>query len=136
MSLSLFRPFDDSLMTSFFDHSFRPSKNMMALDLSENKQEYTIKANAPGATKDNVSVTFKNDILTISVETNQHNEETDDGHHWHFTERSYGKSTRKVQFPHGVVKSSDIDATVQNGVINLVLPKNITKDDTTQIEVK
>lgn len=136
MSLSLFHPFRDDLMTSFFDHSFRPSKNLMALDLSENKEQYTIKANAPGATKDNVSVNFKNDILTISVETNQHNEKTDDGHHWHFTERCYGKTTRKVQFPNGVVKSSDIDATVQNGVINLVLPKNQTKEDTTHIEVK
>lgn len=127
MNLSMFRPFDDQFM---------PSKNDMPLDLNENKEQFSVKVNAPGVKKENVSVTFKNDTLTISVETKNHTEKNDDDNHWHFKERFYGKSTRKVQFPHGLVNAGDIDASVEDGVIHLILPKKQTNDDFYRVKVK
>jgi HSP20 family protein len=136
MSLSLFRTFDDHLIDTVFNRAwtdFRVNKSM-AIDLKENESEYTILANSPGVRKEAISVTFKNDILTIAIEVE---EREDKDQKWHFTERAYGKMTRRVQFPNGAVDAEKIDATVKNGVLYLTLPKTTTHaNKTTNVVIK
>jgi HSP20 family protein len=91
-----------------------------------------VRVDLPGIKKDEIKLTFENDILTISGERQVESEETHG--QLHRTERRSGKFTRSLRFPKDV-DASKIDASFQDGVLEVKLEKTEAAM-ARQIEVK
>ena len=107
---------------------------MPAVDFSETKDSYVIKAELPGLKKDEVKVTLNNNIVTITGEKKSEYEKKEGN--YHRIERSFGMFERSVSIP-GAIKSDAIDAKYADGLLTLTLPKTEeTKQKTIDVKVK
>ncbi len=91
-----------------------------AVDLSETKEGYVIKAELPGVSKEDVKVTVAEDVLTIAGEKKTEQETKNEN--LHRSERTYGSFSRSFRLP-GPVNSDKIHAEYRNGVLTLNVPK-------------
>ena len=103
------------------DHELaQPSLWGLAVDVVENKDDFIVKASVPGVNPDDLDVSYADDTLTIKGEIKSDNEVKENQYHLH--ERRYGSFTRSISLP-TKIKGDAIDASYQNGVITLRLPK-------------
>jgi HSP20 family protein len=95
-------------------------KTFPAVNITENKGDYEVALAAPGMKKDDFKIDLAGNILTVSSEKEETKEDKDKK----FTrqEYSYSSFTRSFTLPEGVNKEN-IDASYQDGVLKLVLPK-------------
>lgn len=103
-----------------------------AVDISENQNDYTVKAELPGVDKSDVKITVQNDVLTIRGEKKQEKETNDRNRNR--VERTYGTFQRSFTLPLSV-RSEKIEASYDNGVLTVVLPK-MEEAKPKEIEVK
>ncbi|MBI4429670.1 MAG: Hsp20/alpha crystallin family protein [Ignavibacteriales bacterium] len=130
-------PFDRLLDTFFrggvqWDGDSDVSFWTPAVDITEQDNEYVVKAELPGVHKDDVKITLESNILTIRGEKKQ--EENVKSENYHRFERSYGSFQRSFKLP-ATVKASDIDAVYKDGILTVTLPK-AEEAKPKQIEVK
>ena len=118
--LSLRRTMDD-LFDSAIVGWQGPSNWDLALDVSENEDEYTVKASIPGVKPEDLDITYNNNTLTIKGETKA--EEEKEGEQFHIRERRYGSFSRSVVLP-SRVNADEISADYQDGVLKVHLPKS------------
>ncbi len=88
-------------------------------DIYEEKGQLVLKAELPGIKKEDLDVTLEGDRLTIKAEKNE--EVVEDSVH-HICERHYGQYFRSLTIPFPV-KGDKISATLNNGVLELRIPK-------------
>jgi HSP20 family protein len=93
---------------------------MPACDVVEDKNQLKIALELPGVRPEDVKVNLENHTLTISGEKKQVTE--DKNERWHRYERSYGSFERTFTLP-STVDAEHVQATVEHGVLTLVLPK-------------
>ena len=93
---------------------------MPACDVVEDKDQLKIVLELPGVRPEDVKVNLENHTLTISGEKRQVTE--DKNERWHRYERSYGSFERTFTLP-STVDAEHVQATVEHGVLTLVLPK-------------
>jgi HSP20 family protein len=120
-------------LPSIFDDFFRPWNeifntgegwgrlmNVPAVNISENKDHYTLSLAAPGLKKNDFKIDVDGNILTISSEKEESKEETEDK----FTRREYSYSSfnRSFTLP-DEVNMDKIDANYIDGVLKITLPK-------------
>jgi len=91
------------------------------LDLTENPNEFIVKAEMPGLDPKDVDISLSDKLLTIKGEKKQEREEKEEN--YHLTERSFGSFVRSIQLP-AEVKSEKISASYKNGILRIVLPKS------------
>ena len=91
-----------------------------AVDVQENENDITIKAEIPGCNAEDVDISVHGNLLTITGEKKQ--EEEKEGKGYYYMERSYGSFRRDVNLP-SEVETSKINASCKNGVLNITLPK-------------
>lgn len=103
-----------------------------AVDIIEEKDEYIVKLELPGVNKNDVKITVQNDILTIKGEKKSEHESKDKN--YHRMERAYGVFQRSFTLPSSV-NSDKIDASYNNGVLTITLPK-VEEAKPKEIEVK
>ncbi|KAH9957524.1 small heat shock protein [Russula dissimulans] len=75
----------------------------------------------PGLRKEDVSIDVRNNVLTVSGETKETTQHTEEG--YSLRERRHGKFSRSLSLPQGV-KNEDITANMDNGVLNVTFPKS------------
>ena len=92
-----------------------------AVDITENKDNYEIKAELPGMKKDDIKISFEDDVLTLSGERKSEKDEKDKN--FHRIERRYGKFQRSFYLPKNV-KADDIKAQYKDGVLMVKIPKS------------
>lgn len=92
---------------------------MPVLDVVEREGEVLVKAEIPGMKKEDIKVSVKDDLLTISGEKRQ--EEQEDGENWRRVERTYGSFKRLLSLPS--VDNEKVEATYKDGVLEIRLPK-------------
>ena len=94
--------------------------NIPAANIVENKNHYEISLASPGMKKDDFKIDVEGNILTISAEMEDKKEERDEK----YTRKEYNYSSfsRSFTLPDWVNKDK-IDATYENGLLKLVLPK-------------
>lgn len=92
----------------------------LPLDVVENEGEYLVKASIPGMNPDDLEITYDNNVLTIRGEIKS--EEEKKGERYHMRERRYGSFSRSISLP-TTVNPDGIQASYENGVLNLHLPK-------------
>lgn len=123
-----------NLFPSVFDDFFRPwndwfgseallnrTMTMPAVNITENVSEFIIAVAAPGMKKDDFKIDVDGNLLTVSAEMEETKEEKEEQR---FTRKEYNYSSfsRSFTLPDEVNKEK-IEATYENGVLNLMLPK-------------
>jgi len=91
-----------------------------AVDISENKDQITIKADVPGMDKNDIKVVVHEDTLTLKGE--RKSEKTEEGANYYRMERTNGSFYRSFSLP-SKVDAGKIKANYQSGVLEIVLPK-------------
>jgi len=90
------------------------------LNAEETENEFNISVELPGINKEDIQITFQDNILNISGEKKR-SEEEDEKKFYH-SERYFGKFSRSIGINSGV-KLDDITADYKNGVLNISIPK-------------
>jgi HSP20 family protein len=103
------------------DHEWaQPTLWGLAVDMVENKDDFVVKASVPGINPDDLDISYSDDTLTIKGEIKQDKEVKED--QYHLRERRYGAFMRTITLPNKI-KGDAIEASYQNGVVTLRLPK-------------
>jgi len=91
-----------------------------ALDVHEDKDAYTIRAELPGMKREDIEVSIQEGTLVISGERKSESvgEETE----VHRQERYFGKFSRALTLPTAVA-GDKVKATYKDGILTVVLPK-------------
>lgn len=107
-----------------------------AVDVEEDKNGWLITADLPEVKKEDVRVTVRDGILTLSGERRREAKEDDKERKFHRVERSYGRYERSFRLPEGV-EPAEVTAVFTGGVLKLRMPKGKAKEpEAYQIEVK
>jgi HSP20 family protein len=102
------------------------------VDISENDQEYVIKAELPEVKKEDVKVTAEEGTLTILGERKF--AKADTGTKYHRVERAYGSFGRSFSLPDDA-SPAKVTAEFKDGVLTVHLAKT-EKAKPQQVEVK
>jgi HSP20 family protein len=91
-----------------------------ALDISERKDAYVVTVEVPGVNPDDLDITLEDGLLTIQGERQFTQESTEQ--QFHRVERRYGSFRRSITLP-SQVQADSIEASFENGVLEVVVPK-------------
>ncbi|WP_074407103.1 MULTISPECIES: Hsp20/alpha crystallin family protein [Aquimarina] len=111
----------------FADDFFIKDKNLPAMNVKENKDNFEIELAVPGFSKKDIEVTMEDDVLHICAQKSKEEVEEDKG----YTRRefSYNEFDRKLQLPTSVNQNEKVKAVYKNGVLTLnLLKKEETKE--------
>ena len=124
----------DRFFDRFFDDFNRGEERayVPAFDISENENEYIVKAELPGIDAKGLDIQFTNGLLTVKGEKKE--EKEDKGENYHCVERRYGSFHRSFRIPDHI-HVDKIDAGYKDGILTLTLPKD-ESSKTKKIEVK
>jgi HSP20 family protein len=115
------RYFDEPFFSAPQLWSQRNESYALPLDVIEEEGEYIIKASIPGVNPEDVEITLTDNVLTIKGDMKQENERNEAN--YHVRERSSGSFMRQIALPTAVT-SDHVEATNENGVLTLHLPKS------------
>lgn len=104
-----------------------------SLDYAETANGVELKLDVPGYKKEDVAVTLKGDVLTITGKTESKTEE--DGKTYRLVERRGGSFSRSVLLPDGV-DGDQIKASLADGVLTIAAPRQTKPGRTITIEAK
>ena len=99
-----------------------PIAGEIKLDVTENDRDYEVRAEIPGAKKEDIRVSVDGNFVSISAEAKKDKEEKSKGGRVLVRETSYGAVSR------GFSLGSEIDdkgvvARLEDGILKLTLPK-------------
>lgn len=93
--------------------------NNFRVDVKEKDDEYLLEADLPGIKKDDISIEYDNNYLTVSAKRDNVVEDKSSG--YVTRERNYGEFKRSFYIDN--VKKESIDAAFSDGVLKIKLPK-------------
>ncbi len=105
-----------------FRQFFSSSVTVPKMDVKENKKQYTIIVNVPGADAKNMSVNLNGQRLTVKGEQNSSEQNKNSNGNVVFQERSSGSFQRTIALP-SPVKKSGMKTQISNGVLTITIPK-------------
>ena len=91
---------------------------------------YVVNVDVPGAKKEDINVDLENGYLTIGVQEKEEKEDKKYLHH----ERFFGSYSRTFYL--GEVDKENVSASLDNGVLTIVLPKSKPVSNKSRIEIK
>lgn len=112
-----FQKFFDQAFDSFFTPMTQPN-----VDIEENDHSYVVTMDIPGMDKEDINVTYNNNLLTIEAQQDHQTESKDLTTNYIRRERVC--SSFKRQFVIENVNLKGIKCKYKNGVLNIYLPKN------------
>ena len=89
-------------------------------DVIERDDAYELLVELPGLSREDVSISFKNDALTISGNAERDEQE---GERYYRRERNSGAFSRTFRVPEHGVEAGSISASFTDGLLALRLPK-------------
>jgi len=116
-----FSPF----LSNFFDDDFFPvlstrSSSMPAVNIKENEKNFILELAVPGIEKKDLKIDISEDVLIISSETRNEDEEEKDG--YKRKEFSYSSFCRSFYIPENANRDK-IGASCKDGILTVELPK-------------
>jgi HSP20 family protein len=143
----LFDNFRQDMESAFFSPLFGPFKDIRLpsslssvetkiplCDVIDKGDKYTITLEVPGINKENIELKATNEYIAISALDEEKNEQKEEG--YVLRERFYKSFSRKIPFSEDII-ASKIDATVENGILKIDLPKQKPKSvEETKIKIK
>ena len=112
---SVDREFDRLIGRAFSKDPWLP-----ALDVRESEGRYEVSVDLPGLEPEAVTVTFEDDVVTVSGTRERSSE--DGGDTYHRVERGYGSFTRSVRLP-AAADANEAEASFDKGVLTVSVPK-------------
>jgi HSP20 family protein len=109
----------DSPFRSFFRTPGSFSTWSPAIDVYQDKDQFTVVAEVPGMKKEDLVLSLHNGVLTISGERKR--EQTSD--QGFSSERYVGRFQRSVTLPTSI-DANQVKASYENGLLKVVLPKS------------
>lgn len=114
------RFFSDSLSRSGgSSYSFVPK-----VDITENENSYEIQVAAPGLNKEDFKIDISDNLLTVSGERKFNKEKKENN--FHSIETQYGTFGRSFSLPENV-DAAKIEAKYNNGILEIIIPKDEKK---------
>jgi HSP20 family protein len=126
----------DRLFDTFFGRTPQEADGFWSptIDIEEDSENYCVKAELPGMKKDDIKISVRGNLITLSGErkhTSEMKMKT-----FHRIERSYGKFSRTITLPSDV-DSDTVKATYKDGILTVILPKpESTKPKEIEVEIK
>lgn len=129
------RLFEDALVGPFWKTPWSGDGGMgLALDVYETDDNFVVTAPVAGVKPEDVDITITGNTLTIKGETKA--ETREEKGNYIYQERRYGSFQRSIALPLDV-QQDKCEATFENGVLKLTLPKAETvKPKTIKVNVK
>ena len=93
----------------------------VSIDVNEDDKVYRVKAEIPGADKNDIEISVEGNQVSISAEVKRETKRKDTEKEL-YTERYFGRLYRAFTLPNEV-DSAKADAHYENGVLTLMLPK-------------
>ena len=127
---------DDNIFDDFMFPVVKENNlGKMKCDIYEKEGIFYLEMDIPGFDKNDVDIQIDdNDYLTITAEKSSSNEENDEKNYIR-KERTYGKYQRS--FYVGNIDKNGIEASFENGILKVVVPKKEEEKLSTQkIEIK
>lgn len=91
-----------------------------AVDVRENAEAFTLVAEVPGISKEDLQISFTDGVLTLRGEKKVEQEFSNEN--WHQVERAFGRFERHIRLT-APVDATKIKARVQDGVLTVNVPK-------------
>lgn len=98
-----------------------PDPSKIKIDVKEDNAAYTVHAEIPGVSKEEIQVTIDGNVVSLRAEVQQKDEKKE-GEKVLRSERYYGAVERSFQLP-ADVDAAQAKAKYDNGVLTLTLPK-------------
>lgn len=102
-----------------------------AVDIQEEENRYLLSADIPGVERENIEITLEKGVLTVKGERN--GDTGTNGKSYRRQERVHGTFKRQFTLPE-TVDTLKISATVKDGVLNVIIPKQ-AKPQPTRITI-
>lgn len=109
---------------NFFNNKWLERKlkhTLPAVNIKENKNEYTIEFASPGFSKKDFKIDIDENVLTISAQSDS--EIIDENQNYSRREFSYNSFSRSFTLPK-TANTDKIDAKYYDGILKLSIPKN------------
>jgi HSP20 family protein len=118
-----FRPFLPALYNEVFER--QPTEKELtykpAANVREDEKDYTIELALPGFSKEEINISFEDELLTVTA--GHQPKEDVKGPKYTWNEFGYkSKYERSFQLPE-TVDADNISATFENGILHVTLPK-------------
>lgn len=117
--------FPDTAFDNFFNGLLQPSPvtqiKLPKVDIEDTEKAYIVTADIPGAKKEDINISYDNEVLSIASNHSEENEEKDDEKHFIRKERYTSSFNR--QFIIRNIQKDGIEANFENGVLTITLPK-------------
>ncbi|EMQ95012.1 Hsp20/alpha crystallin family protein [Xanthomarina gelatinilytica] len=107
-------------LPSVFTSNFNTGMSLPKVNIKETTDAFVVEMAIPGLKKSDLQIDLDNDTLSISTEMKEEKEEKEAN----YTRREFGYSSFKRTFtlPESV-DDNKIDASYQDGILNILLPK-------------
>ncbi|BDI05132.1 Hsp20/alpha crystallin family protein [Sphaerotilus microaerophilus] len=146
-ALTRYEPIDDWLMDTLRDPARDPWRDMfrrltrshwpalrapddMRVDVTENDTAYTVRAEIPGAKKEDIAVKIEGNLVSIDAEIKEDKETKGDGERVLMREIYRGSMSRAFTLRHDV-DDQQANAKFENGILTLTIPKRAGVKSTT-----
>lgn len=120
------------LFTDLFDDVWRTTNNLsrnlgveLPYNVNETENDYTLEVSLPGFEKSDLSIKVENNLLTIS----HNNDQSSETFTW---KHSFSKSFSLPKY----VNTKKVSASLENGILNILLPKEVETKDIVDVEIK
>lgn len=125
-----------NMMDDFFNDGWPLARNLMndtfKVDIKEADDAYTIEAELPGIKKEEIQLVMNDDRLSICVQRNEDvNKDTDNYVH---RERRCSSMQRALYLADA--NDEGIEAKLDEGILQIVVPKLAKVSSTKEIEIK
>jgi HSP20 family protein len=120
------------LMDNFFGRDWFDSSlsnwrsygsTLPAVNVRETNDEFMIEVAAPGMKRDDFKVELDNNVLTISSQREESDEQKDEEGNYTRKEFSYESFQRSFSLPQNKVRAEEIKAKYTDGVLHVSVPK-------------
>ncbi len=108
--------------------------NTPAVNISEDDEQFTIELAAPGLDKKDLHINLNDDLLTISAENKEENNEEQEGK-WTRQEFNYRSFCRSFSLPETVDRDK-IKAVHKDGILRINIPKKEESKTTLSRDIK
>ena len=110
----------NSLLSEFDNKESALSGFVPVVNTREGEFAYHVEADLPGVKKEDINISVKGNMITISGERKSKTEVNED--EYHRVETSFGKFERSFTVPEGT-DVENITASNEDGVLEVVIPK-------------
>lgn len=117
----------------FFDDFMSLKENKMKCDIYEKDNMYHIEVDIPGFNKEKIKIEVNNDFLIITAEKQNEINNYNENKNYIHRERTYGKYQRSFYLKN--LDSNNINASFENGVLKIIVPKINEEENKRYIEI-